>query len=578
MKILKWFFNFLKSIILFIVKEIFSFFIKFALFLFFIIIIFVAILEKEERPKIKKDIYVTIDLGEKIREKGHGKHIFEEESINFYSLIKNVMDINFNDNVKGIVLKLNGVSLSYAQLEELGKELAEIKENKNIDTIAYMEDVNRKNLYIASFVDKIYMPKTHSTVVNIFPYFKESFYKKNLLDKLGLKVNIVNTGDYKSYGEDLASSQMSKENREDTTRILNENYQHFLDVVSENLKYNRESLDKIIKEGELVAASSQDLFDKKIINGYIYWDELLRNIGEERIVSLGEYAKNYSVYSYPRSNNKIYVLALEGEIIHYDEDIFDNMFIGSTSIIKNLDKLEKDGTVKGVVLRIDSPGGSALTSDKINNRIKEFIKKKPIYVSMGTVAASGGYYISSNATKIFADENTITGSIGVVSIIPNFSELLKKVGINNEKISEGNFADLYSSEQMTEEKYNKILKSNLKVYDDFLNEVAEGRKIPREKLEKIAEGRIWTGREAVQIGLVDEVGGLSDSIFSMVTDLQLDEDFEVVFLEEKLDVKNLYKKYSRFLKKDALNLIKNKLYDENMYNKPILYMPYEILE
>ena len=273
-----------------------------------------------------------------------------------------------------------------------------------------MEEANRKNMYIASFADKIYMPKTHSTVVNIFPYFRESFYKKNLLDKIGLKFNIVNTGDYKSYGEDLASSHMSKENREDTTRILNENYQYFLDIVSENLKYKREELDKIIKDGDLVAASSKDLFEKNMITGYMYWDELRRNIGEEKIVSLNEYATDYFVHNYSNSNNKLYVIPLEGEIIHYDKEIFDTMFIGSQNIIKNLDELEKDENVKGVILRIDSPGGSALTSDKINNRIKEFVKKKPIYISMGSVAASGGYYISSNATKIFANENTITGS------------------------------------------------------------------------------------------------------------------------------------------------------------------------
>lgn len=578
MSIIKWFLNFLKNIVLFIVKEICSFFIKLFLLIFVIVVIALAIMQKEHVHSTKTDIYVKVDLGEEFKEKARRENFLYEENLNFYSLLKNILDVNFNDNVKGIILKLDNTSLSYAQLEELAAELKGIKDNKKVEIIAYMEEANRKNMYLASFADKIYMPKTHSTVVNIYPYFKETFYKKNLLDKLGLKVNIVNTGDYKSYGEDLASSQMSKENREDTSRILNENYQYFLDIVSENMDYERESLDKIIKDGELVAASSQDLFDKKLITGYSYWDELIRNIGEEKIVSLSEYARDYFVHSYPNSNNKIYVIPLEGEIVHYEGEIFDTMFISSYNVIENLNELEKDDNVKGVILRVNSPGGSALTSDKINNRIKEFVKKKPIYISMGSVAASGGYYISSNATKIFANENTITGSIGVVSIIPNFSELLKKVGVNSEKISKGNFADLYSSDEMTEEKYNKILKSNLKVYDDFLNEVSKGRRITREKLEAIAEGRIWTGREAVQLGLADEVGGLSDTIFHMVTDLQLNEDFEIVFLEERFDIKNIYKKYSRFLKADALEVLKEKLYNENLYNKPVLYMPYEILD
>lgn len=578
MGIIKWFFNFFKNIILFIIKEVFSFFIKLILLILLIVAISVAVINKEDKPKMKSDIYVSVNLGEEFKEKTLEKEFFNEENLSFYSLLKTMLDINFNENVKGIILKLDNVALSYAQLEELAEELKTVKENNKIEVIAYMEEVNRKNMYIASFADKIYMPKTHSTVVNIFPYFKETFYKKNLFDKLGLKFNIVNTGDYKSYGEDLASSNMSKENREDTSRILNENYEYFLDVVSENINYNREDLDKIIKSGDLVAASSQDLYEKKLITDYSYWDELIRNIGEERIVSLTEYVKDYFVHNYPDSTNKIYIVPLEGEIVHYEGEIFDSMFIASHNIIKNLDMLEKDENVKGVILRINSPGGSALTSDKISNRIKEFVKKKPIYISMGTVAASGGYYISSNATKIFANENTITGSIGVVSIIPDFSELMKKAGVNNEKVSEGKFADLYSSDEMTEEKYNKILKSNLKVYDDFLNEVSKGRKIPREKLETIAEGRIWTGREAVQNGLVDEVGGLSDTILNMVEDLQLDENFEVIFLEERFDIKNIYKKYSKFLKASSLKKIKESLFNENLYNKPVLYMPYEILE
>lgn len=580
MKIIKWILNFLKKIVLFIVKEFFSFFIKLFLFLTIIIILFSVFNKKDEINKNKKtNIYVSIDLSQDFKEKATQENIIDEKKLNFYSLINNLKDMQFNENVKGVLFKLDNLALDYAQIEELSKELKNIKMNKNFEIVAYMEEANRKNLYLASFADKIYMPKTHSTVVNIYPYFKESFYKKKFLEKLGVKVNIVNTGNYKSYGEDFASDEMSSEAREDTTRILNENYQNFLDVVSENFNYSRNKLDEIIKNGELVAASSQDLFEKKLISDYMYWDELLRKIDREKIINLLEYEKDYKIASsIPSSPNKIYIVALEGEIIQSDEEIFNGMFIASQPIINTLDRLEKDESVKGLILRINSPGGSALTSDKINNRIKEFVKKKPVYVSMGGVAASGGYYIASNATKIFADENTITGSIGVVSMIPNFSDLLNKAGVKSQKITEGKFADLYSSDVMTEEKYNKILNSNLKVYDDFLNEVSSGRRIPREKLEKIAEGRIWTGREAVQIGLVDKIGSLSDTFFDMVNDLGLGENYTAIFLEDEFDLKNIYKKYSKYLKTDKMELIKKEIYNDNLYNKPIMYMPYEIYE
>ncbi|MDD7392124.1 MAG: signal peptide peptidase SppA [Fusobacterium gastrosuis] len=580
MKIIKWILDFLKKIVLFIVKEFFSFFIKLFLFLTIVIILFSVFNKKDEINKNKKtNIYVSIDLSQDFKEKATQENIIDEKKLNFYSLINNLKDMQLNENVKGVLFKLDNLALDYAQIEELSKELKNIKMNKNFEIIAYMEEANRKNLYLASFADKIYMPKTHSTVVNIYPYFKESFYKKKFLEKLGVKVNIVNTGNYKSYGEDFASDEMSSEAREDATRILNENYQNFLDVVSENFNYSRNKLDEIIKNGELVAASSQDLFEKKLISDYMYWDELLRKIDREKIINLIEYEKDYKIAnSIPSSSNKIYIVALEGEIIQSDEEIFNGMFIASQPIINTLDRLEKDESVKGLILRINSPGGSALTSDKINNRIKEFVKKKPVYVSMGGVAASGGYYIASNATKIFADENTITGSIGVVSMIPNFSDLLNKAGVKSQKITEGKFADLYSSDAMTEEKYNKILNSNLKVYDDFLNEVSSGRRIPREKLEKIAEGRIWTGREAVQIGLVDKVGSLSDTFFDMVNDLGLGENYTAIFLEDEFDLKNIYKKYSKYLKTDKMELIKKEIYNDNLYNKPIMYMPYEIYE
>lgn len=576
MKIINYLFNFLKKIFLFIIKELFSFLIKLLLVFILIVALIGIFSEKKEKKVLKNEIYVNLDLGQRFKEKANEKNIFEDKTLNFYSLLANIEDISFNDRVKGLILKLDNLALSYAQLEELGKEIKLIKDNKNIELIAYMEEVDRKSLYIASFADKIYMPKTHSTVVNVYPYFRESFYKKGLLDKLGIKVNIVNTGDYKSYGEDYSSSHMSKEAREDTTRILNKNYEHFLNVVSENLNYSREELDKIIKNGDLVAATSEDLYKNKLITNYIYWDELVRNIGKDKIVSIDNYSEDYSNFINLPSNNKIYVMALEGEIVHSDEELLDNVFINSKSVIDTLDKIEKDDKVKGLVLRINSPGGSALTSDKISNRIKELAKKKAVYVSMGSVAASGGYYIASNATRIFADENTITGSIGVVSMIANFSDLLNKVGVNNEKIVEGKFADLYSSDKMTEEKYNKILSSNLKVYDDFLNEVSNGRKIPREKLEKLAEGRIWTGREALQIGLIDEVGGLKDTIIGIIEDLNLEDDYDLEFIEDKFDIKNIYRKYSKYLKTNKLELIQKEIYNKNLYNKPVLYYPYEI--
>ena len=177
-------------------------------------------------------------------------------------------------------------------------------------------------------------------------------------------------------------------------------------------------------------------------------------------------------------------------------------------MVSELDKALKDKNVKGIVLRVNSPGGSALASAIINNKIKEVNKVKPVYVSIGGVAASGGYYISADAKKIFADRGSLTGSIGVVSLIPNIKELVGKIDINVEELKKGEYADIYSlTNEINKDKLDKIYASNLKVYDEFLNVVSEGRDLNREYVHSIAQGKVWLGEEALELKLVDEIGG-----------------------------------------------------------------------
>ena len=196
---------------------------------------------------------------------------------------------------------------------------------------------------------------------------------------------------------------------------------------------------------------------------------------------------------------------------------------------------------------------------------------------MSSVAASGGYYISANANKIYVDRNTVTGSVGVVSVLVDYSSLLKDNGVNVEKISEGEYSDLYSADTFTEKKYNKIYNSNLKVYEDFLNVVSKGRKIDKEKLKELAEGRVWTGTEAVKNGLADEIGGLYSTIYAITDDNNID-DYTVVLAKDKVEIGNIYKKYSRYIKMDKKDLIKTTVFKDYLYNKPVTYLPYDMLD
>ena len=574
--------HYLKRFILFVIKEILSFFIKLFLFLFVAGIIISAIIKSfEEKPTVtlKNKAYVLINLADSYNERLLKSNLFEDDSISFYTLLQSIESASYDDRVEGIILKLNGDSLSYAQSEELAQELAMARAaNKKI--IAYFENVGRKNYYIASYANEIYMPKANSTNVNIYPYFTEEFYIKKLADKFGVKFNIIHVGDYKSYMENLANSTMSKEAKEDTVRILDKNYNNFLDIVSLNRKINRDDLDKTIKDGELVAASSVDLMNNNLIDKYAYWDNVISIVGgKEKIISIQEYAKNYYTEGTMNdSDNIIYVIPLEGDIVESQSEVFsgeENINVSET--LEKLNIAKENDKVKAVVLRVNSPGGSALTSDIIAEKVKELGEEKPVYISMSSVAASGGYYISANANKIFVDRNTITGSIGVVSVLPDFSKLITDNGVNIEKISEGEYSDLYSADSFTEKKYNKIYNSNLKVYEDFLNVVSKGRKIDKEKLKTIAEGRIWTGDEAVKIGLADEIGGLKTTIYTIAEDNDIDE-YAVVIAKDKFELGNVYKKYSRYIKMDIKDLVKEKLYKDYLYNRPVTYLFYDVLD
>ena len=574
--------HYLKRFILFVIKEVLSFFIKLFLFLFIVGIIISAVIknfEKKPTVAIKDKAYILINLADSYNERLLKSNLFEDDSISFYTLLQSVENASYDDRVEGIILKMNGDSLSYAQSEELAHELSMARAaDKKI--IAYFENVSRKNYYLASYANEIYMPSANSTNVNIYPYFREEFYIKKLADKFGVKFNIIHVGDYKSYMENLASSTMSKEAREDTVRILDKNYNNFLDIVSLNRKLNRDDLDKIIKDGDLVAASSVDLMNNKLIDKYAYWDNIISMVGgKDKIITIQDYTKNYyKEENLESSNNVVYVIPLEGDIIESETEVFageENINVAET--LEKLNIAKENDKIKAVVLRINSPGGSALTSDIIAEKIKELASEKPVYVSMSSVAASGGYYISANADKIFVDRNTITGSIGVVSILPDFSKLITDNGVNIEKISEGEYSDLYSSDTFTEKKYNKIYNSNLKVYDDFLNVVSKARKIDKEKLKTIAEGRIWTGEEAVKIGLADEIGGLNEAIYGIAEDNDMDE-YSIVVAKDKFELGNIYKKYSRYIKMDTKDLIKEKIFKDYLYNKPVTYLPYDVLD
>lgn len=579
MKILK----FLKKIILgtifFITKEIFSFLIKGFLFLIIILGISGVVLNeffKKDNIIIENESYIEIDLAREFREKTKNlPEILKNEDVNFYSLLKTFDSIEKDEKIKGVILKLDNLALNRGQIEELSKKIASLKSNNKI-IYSYMTSVDNRNYSLATKSNEIFMPPAMSANVNITGYYTEMMYYKNLADKLGIKVNVVHVGDYKSYGEQYVKDKISPEYKENMERLLNKVYDNFVDNISEDRRLNKNLINERILAGDLMVSEPYQLKKLGMVDELIYYEQIKEFVGKKKVISLDKYLQY--VYdnkkSTKKNNDKIAIIYAEGTILMGEEPRNLSDQLTPNTIIAELDKALKNKNIKGIVLRVNSPGGSALASAVINNKIKEVNKVKPVYVSIGGIAASGGYYISADAKKIFADKGSLTGSIGVVSLIPNVKELVEKIDINIEELKKGEYADIYSlTNEVTKDKLDKIYASNLKVYDEFLNVVSEGRDLNREYVHSIAQGKVWLGEEALELKLVDEIGGIEDTISNLAKDLNLTH-YDVIEISESLDYNSILKKYIPLI--EVNDKIQSIFVEKELYFKSLYYFPYNI--
>ena len=579
MKILKFFKKIILGTIFFITKEIFSFLIKGFLFLIIILGISGVVLNeffKKDNIIIENESYIEIDLAREFREKTKNlPEILKNEDVNFYSLLKTFDSIEKDEKIKGVILKLDNLALNRGQIEELSKKIASLKSNNKI-IYSYMTSVDNRNYSLATKSNEIFMPPAMSANVNITGYYTEMMYYKNLADKLGIKVNVVHVGDYKSYGEQYVKDKMSPEYKENMERLLNKVYDNFVDNISEDRRLNKNLINEIILAGDLMVSEPYQLKKLGMVDELMYYEQIKEFVGKKKVISLDKYLQY--VYdnkkSTKKNNDKIAIIYAEGTILMGEEPRNLSDQLTPNTIIAELDKALKNKNIKGIVLRVNSPGGSALASAVINNKIKEVDKVKPVYVSIGGIAASGGYYISADAKKIFADKGSLTGSIGVVSLIPNVKELVEKIDINIEELKKGEYADIYSlTNEVTKDKLDKIYASNLKVYDEFLNVVSEGRDLNREYVHSIAQGKVWLGEEALELKLVDKIGGIEDTISNLAKDLNLTH-YDVIEISESLDYNSILKKYIPLI--EVNDKIQSIFVEKELYFKSLYYFPYNI--
>ncbi|MBN1969581.1 MAG: signal peptide peptidase SppA [Candidatus Delongbacteria bacterium] len=444
----------------------------------------------------------------------------------------------FDSRINGIYLDLDGMNfLGGAQQEELNSVLESFKESgKNI--YSYGNYITTKSYRSAVCSDSIFMPNSNSALFSLSGFTAEFNYYKDVLEKFGVNVHVIHAGDYKSYGENYSKSEMSPQLRSEIEKIFNARFE----ILKNQITVKRSDLDNFEQNflnGDYAMLTPAIAYDKGLIDGFSTEQKILNKYGSKEFISLKHYTEVVSLENVLNTkSNSVAVLYAEGNIITGVKG--GDKYISPDELIPEIDKLKENDKVKAVVFRVNSGGGSALSSELIYQSLKELAAVKPLIVSMGDVAASGGYYISTAGHKIFADKYTITGSIGVVAVLPEISKTVKDFGINVEKVQLGKMSQFFSFTTGFDEGALDVFNKRLNdTYSEFRSRVTANRNISDEELENIAGGRIWTGEQALSNGLIDEIGSLNDAINyavsqSGVTDYSVDYYPEPLTIADKI--------------------------------------------
>ncbi len=434
-------------------------------------------------------------------------------NIGLNDIIANLQKAKSDPKIKGIYLEVSNPSAGFASLEEIRNALLDFKTSKKF-VYAYAEVYSQKGYYVATAADKVYLNPQGG--MEIKGLSSQLMFYKNMLEKLNVEVQIFRHGKFKSAIEPFMLDKMSDANRAQVETYLGSIWSQMVKGISEQRGMSAGEINAMADN--MSVRSPEDAVSYKLVDQLQYEDEVLsgirKNLGikeKDKInfVSLDNYLDAGNKAN--SSSNRIAVIYALGEIESGDGD---ENSIGSDRIAKAIREARLDDDVKAIVLRVNSPGGSALASDVIWRETVLAKKAKPFIVSMGDVAASGGYYISCAADRIFAQPNTITGSIGVFGLIPNAQKALsEKLGITIDTVNTNKHSDVGTILRgVTPEEHAYIQQSVEKIYDVFITKVGEGRNMPKNNVDSIGQGRVWSGADAIKINLVDELGGLNDAV------------------------------------------------------------------
>jgi protease-4 len=416
--------------------------------------------------------------------------------------------------IKGIIFEPRGLSIGWAKMQEIRDDILQFKKSGK-PIITYLRGPSGREYYLASATDRIYMAPEDS--LDLKGMRVEVMFVKNTLDKVGVKADVIHAGKYKDAGDILTQTSMTPETSEVLNQILDQYYGNLVETVAQGRKKQPDAVRAIIDQGPYMG---NEALANGLIDSLGYDDQVIQDMQgrlkqtELKLVAIKSYLKAPPAASTGGLVRRIALVVGEGEISRGSGNpSSDEQGITDTAMVKLLKQAENDSSIRGVILRVDSPGGDGVASDDILHEAKNLSKKKPLVISMGDLAASGGYFISVTGDPIIAYPNTLTGSIGVIFARFNLHGLYDKIGLNKQLLTRGRYADIDSEyAPLSNEARQKIAGQIDGFYKGFVSRVADGRRKNYDQIEPLAQGRVWLGAQAKQNGLVDELGGLDRAV------------------------------------------------------------------
>ncbi|TVQ07653.1 MAG: signal peptide peptidase SppA [Bacteroidetes bacterium] len=495
------------------------------LIVFFIFFGIIASLGKSDPKPVAKNSVYHLELNSEIIDRSSDNpldnfnfmSLSSTKTIGLNDLLKNIRKAKLDENIEGIFLDLSFTMAGWASMYEIRNELLDFKESGKF-IIAYADYMTQGAYYLASVADEVYL--NPQGIIDFRGLNAEVVFLKNMLEKIGVEMQVIRYGKFKSAGEPFFRENLSAENREQMQSYLSSMWNTVIKDISEQRNMTVNELTSIADSFQ--TRTPEGALEAGMIDGIAFRDEIMDNLKsrleleDKKEVNLVNFAQ-YNKAPLPDSmlpigkRDKIAVIYGYGNIVMESQN---DLSMGADRISKALRTARKDTTVKAIVFRVNSPGGSALASEIMLREVMLAVDEKPVVVSMGDLAASGGYYVACYASKIIANPNTITGSIGVFGIVPNMKEMFNdKLGITFDNVKTNELADLGSVSRPLNRTEKQIIQGQIdRIYETFIHHVAEGRGLPVAAVDSIAQGRVWSGVDAKRIGLIDDFGGLNYAI------------------------------------------------------------------